>query len=486
MKSRNLTPIFLALVLTANLAACGGDTPSGNNIDTNPDSGETNSTETTDDGLAHDDLGDIRFDGETFNMWLAYEELAGYIMEETTGDVFDDAVFARNMAVEERLGVKIEYYISGYDFGGGGYAQGFKDIRNYVMSGDTTFDVFEHVQNGLAGGCIDDGLFVDWNDVPNVDLTKEYWYRNAIDNINYGENLYRVVGFYENAILAATNCIFFNKRIFEENDVAFPYAQALAGTWTIDSLMKIITQTTADLNGDTALDRTIDQFGYLGRSYNTPPALLIALGGDCIARDENNMPKDVIMTERNSDIIDRLLALNNPVEGTEIIGDTAEMRQLFIDAHTATVHGELGYANDYFRDMKDDFGFVPYPKFDEKQENYCSYIRGSAPLTYIPSTNTGKNLEMTGAVLEVMACESYNRVVPAYVDVVLTTKVTRDTESEQMVPIILDSASFYDHVLVDFDVVNCYFNNTTLAVEYAKHEGYVKSVIETLTKTYTK
>ncbi|MBQ8510677.1 MAG: extracellular solute-binding protein [Clostridia bacterium] len=485
MNSQKIAIIFLALVLTANLTACGGSESGGNNIDTNPVSGDTNSTKTTDDGLAHDDLGDIRFDGETFNMWLPYSEIPGYVMEENTGDIFDDAIYARNMAVEERLGVDIVYTFSGHPYTGVGYGLGFADIRNYVMSGDDSFDVFEHVQNGLAGGCIDDGLFVDWNDVPNVDLTKEYWYKNAIDNINYGSKLYRVVGYYENSILSATNCIFFNKRIFDENKVEYPYAQVLAGTWTIDSLMEIITKTTADLDGDTKLDRTVDQFGYLGRSYNTPPALFIALGGDCIVRNENNMPQDVIMTERNSDIIDRLLALHNPVEGTEIIGDTAEMRQLFIDAHTATVHGELGYANDYFREMKDNFGFVPYPKMDVKQENYNSYIRGSAPLTYIPVTNTGKNLEMTGAVLEIMACESFNRVVPAYVDVVLTTKVTRDTESEQMIPIILDSASFYDHVLVDFDVVNCYFNNTTLTVEYAKHENYVKSVIEALTKTYT-
>jgi len=485
MKSRNITLIFLALVLTANLAACGGDAPSGNNIDTNPDSGETNSTETTADPTS-DDLGDIRFDGETFNMWLAYEELLGYKAEEETGDVFDDAVYARNLAVEDRLGVKLEYTYSGHPFSGSGYTLGCKDIRNHVMSGDTTYDVYQQVQNGQVGGLIDDGIFVDWYDVPNIDLTKDYWYKNAIENINYGEKLYRVVGYYENAILSATNCLFFNKRIFDENKVEYPYAQALDGTWTIDSLMKIITQTTADLNGDTTLDRTVDQFGYIGRNYNTAPALFIALGGDCIAADESNMPKDVVLTERNSDIIDRLLALNNPVEGMEIINDNQEMIDLFHAAHAATAHGELRYCTVFFRDMKDDFGFVPYPKFDEKQENYYSYIRGSAPLSYIPATNTGKNLEMTGAVLEVMASESYKRVVPAYVDQALTAKSTRDTESEQMVPIILESASFYDHVLTTFDVNNCHVNKTTLTVEYAKHEGYMKSVIETLTKTYTK
>ncbi|MBQ2708050.1 MAG: hypothetical protein IJF67_07275, partial [Clostridia bacterium] len=227
MKSRNLTLIFLALVLTANLAACGGDAPSGNDIDTNPTSGGTNPTEVTTADPTRDDLGDIRFDGETFNMWLAYEELLGYVSEEETGDVFDDAVFARNLAVEDRLGVKLEYTYSGHPFSGSGYTLGCKDIRNHVMSGDTTYDVYQQVQNGDVGGLIDDGIFVDWYDVPNIDLTKDYWYKNAIENINYGEKLYRVVGYYENAILSATNCLFFNKRIFDENKVAYPYEQAL-------------------------------------------------------------------------------------------------------------------------------------------------------------------------------------------------------------------------------------------------------------------
>ena len=336
MKSRHITLLLLAAMLASNLAACGGDASTGNNIDTGAATGETDAAETTDDGLLHDDLGNIRFDGEEFNMWLSYDELVGYDVEETTGDVFDDAVYARNMAVEERLGVKLVYTYSGHPFSGTGYALGCQDIRSHVMSGDTTYDVYQQVQNGDVGGLIDDGIFVDWYDVPNIDLTKDYWYKNAIENINYGDRLYRVVGYYENAILAATNCLFFNKRIFDENQVEYPYAEALAGTWTIDKLMKIAAQTTADLNGDTTLDRTVDQFGYIGRNYNTAPALFIALGGDCITADENNMPKDVVMTERNSDIIDRLLALNNPTEGLEIINDNGEMIQLFHDSHAAT------------------------------------------------------------------------------------------------------------------------------------------------------
>ena len=46
-----------------------------------------------------DDLGDIRFDGEEFTMYLAYP-LGNFVMEEETGDTVDDAVFERNRLVE--------------------------------------------------------------------------------------------------------------------------------------------------------------------------------------------------------------------------------------------------------------------------------------------------------------------------------------------------------------------------------------------------
>ena len=62
--------------------------------------------------------------------------------------------------------------------------------------------------------------------------------------------------------------------------------------------------------------------------------------------------------------------------------------------------------------------------------------------------------------------------------------MTRDTESEQMIPIILDTAAFYDHVLVDFDVVNCYMRNTSLTVEYEKQKNYIESVIEEMIEVY--
>ncbi|MCL2774430.1 MAG: hypothetical protein FWD71_13940, partial [Oscillospiraceae bacterium] len=44
--------------------------------------------------------------------------------------------------------------------------------------------------------------------------------------------------------------------------------------------------------------------------------------------------------------------------------------------------------------------------------------------------------EKTGAVIEAMACETLNDVIPAYYDVSLKTKYARDDESAEMLDII--------------------------------------------------
>ena len=483
--------LLLTLLCAASMSACSSgtespesaaapDTPAG--TADSPDISETEAV-SEEDNWVHDDLGEMKFDCRGFNMWLAYEELAGYIQEEMTGDVFDDAVYERNLAVEDRLDVKLTYTISGYEFGGNGYNLGIADIKNYILAADHTYDVFQQIQAHGIPGMVIDGFFTDWKTVPNVDLTKPYWHQKAIDQINYGTKIYMLTGFYENSILSSQSVVYFNKNILTNAGIEYPYQSVLEGTWTFDAFIGIIRATAIDLNGDGEMKLHEDLFGHLGRIYNSPYALFVGMGGDMIAKDESNNPVDVIMTERNVDIMDRILALQNPAEGSWIIDDTDEMRKCFHDSEAATIHGELRYAVESYRDMEDDFGFVPPPKYDETQKEYYSWIRHSAPLSYIPITN--EDLGFTGAVLEILAMESYNRVTPAYFDVVLTAKVSRDTETETMIPIILGCSSFYDHCLENPNIVTCVQNMRNLTTEYNRYQKQVAKQIAALAEAYS-
>lgn len=467
--------ITLTLALTLLLLTACQTQDDDSNVTTTAGTSAPEETEE----IITDDLGDIRFDGEEFTMYLAYP-LSNFVMEEETGDTVDDAVFERNRLVEERLGITLTYVESGYDTTGGGQSQGVESIRSFVMSGDTSNDVFLHVQHGGMPGLITEGCFIDWNDLPNVDFDKPYWYSNCIRDINYGNKIYAMTGMYNLNILTQSNVLLFNKRICDELQMEYPYQMVLDGTWTVDKFIEMIKNGTRDLNGDTIIDPEVDQFGYWGWVWEQVPALFMGLGGDVLIKDKDNMPVINIETEQNVNIVDtmnEIFALEGAAyeQTTYGVFDSAFNSGKLLFNHS-TIGGCTGY-----RDMVDDFGFIPHPKLDENQENYSVRIGNCGGLTYIPVTN--ERLELTGAVLEVMSSISYNTVVPAFFDVTLTVKSVRDSESEQMIPIINENASFYDEAS-GFSIISAVTGNKSLSTYYAEVKNVVEDNVEDIIETY--
>ena len=95
--------------------------------------------------------------------------------------------------------------------------------------------------------------------------------------------------------------------------------------------------------------------------------------------------------------------------------------------------------DDFLRNMNEDFCLLPYPKFDEAQENYrCSQYDG-VPLYGIPITANFDNLPAIGATLEAMCSLSSRDVLPVYYDDALKSKYSRDPETAQMIDLITSS-----------------------------------------------
>jgi len=93
------------------------------------------------------------------------------------------------------------------------------------------------------------------------------------------------------------------------------------------------------------------------------------------------------------------------------------------------------------RASETDFGLIPWPKFDENQENYAHIaIPSAAKCITIPVTQA--DTEFAGFILEAMAAKSKYTLTPAYYEVALTEKYMRDEESVGMLEIILDTLNF--------------------------------------------
>ena len=88
------------------------------------------------------------------------------------------------------------------------------------------------------------------------------------------------------------------------------------------------------------------------------------------------------------------------------------------------------------RDTETDFGIIPYPKYDESQKDYCARVSYFMP-SVLPATN--KDLELVGAVMEYANYRAKANITPAYYDITLKGKVSRDVESVEMLDLILDN-----------------------------------------------
>jgi hypothetical protein len=112
---------------------------------------------------------------------------------------------------------------------------------------------------------------------------------------------------------------------------------------------------------------------------------------------------------------------------------------MFINGQSLFIDMPVFYLAD-LRSMDTDFGLAPYPKYNEAQEKYYSRIEGCEQ-TCIPVTNV-KRLEMTGVILEAMASDSAQHLVPAFYETLLKSKFARDNDSEDMLEIVFGSRIF--------------------------------------------
>jgi hypothetical protein len=135
------------------------------------------------------------------------------------------------------------------------------------------------------------------------------------------------------------------------------------------------------------------------------------------------------------------------------------------------------------RDMDSDFGVLPYPKLDETQEEYTSFVYQTADCICVPITCTDP--ERTSAILEALCCESANLVMPAYYDVTITDKTTRDEKSREMLDYIFDHRTIDPMQLFDWGGMNAMLYTIKSADTFASSlEKREKSALRAMEKTF--
>ena len=140
--------------------------------------------------------------------------------------------------------------------------------------------------------------------------------------------------------------------------------------------------------------------------------------------------------------------------------------------------------------MESGYGVIPYPKYDESQENYISLVHDSASLFFLPQTCS--SMEESCAVLEAMCAETYRTVMPAYYEVALKRQYARDDISAGMIDLIHDTSMtdfgyVYNYSIGSVGTImrNVIGKNQNYASAVASVESKAEAQLAELIETYT-
>ncbi|MBE6658096.1 MAG: hypothetical protein E7604_06600 [Ruminococcaceae bacterium] len=427
-----LNIITAFLLLCAALTACGeaAQTPADTSaVTAAPDITETTAQET--EFLYKDDLGDMTFGGAEFRIrTIQNANVHSYVdVAEESGDVYDDSLYKRNRIIEERFDIDIIETIA---------EDKSAPVRTLIQAGDDAFDLGV-LRCDDAMYFYTDGLTYSISDIPNIDLSKPYWAGKLNESLTIDGKQYVAIGDYDINVLDLTYALAFNKQLVTDFDMESPYQLVGDGKWTMDAMLSMMTEVLSDINGDGVMDIN-DRWGFLSHSKQVSPNFWIGAGEMSILKDENDIPYINMTSERFVNVFDKFYTITWDAETwfSKTSGDydvPTDNIQIFSEGRSMFMDVSFFHINN-LRDMETDFGILPYPKYDEAQSEYYSRV-SYYWANIIPVTNT--KLEMTGAILEALNCESANYVVPAYYDIALKTKYSRDEESAAMLDLIFEN-----------------------------------------------
>ncbi len=477
MKNKShLTAAMLLLAALCAATACGETAGDTKTTDAPDVPGTAPATEETVDPLA-DNLPERDYEGYEFKIYVRSccdSHKDGIWQEDSDGDVVDVAVLERNEKVENRFNCVI---------GEPALAEG-EDITvltNSLLAGDCITDIAIHHFRFLGDLALQQ-LCADMNTMEYLNFEQPWWNKHLIRNYSIFDKVFVGYGTIDVDNITDVAVIVYNKNLANEQlDVNF-YDMVKEGKWTIDAMSEIVTQFGKDLNGDGKINVADDEFAFVG---NAGYMFQFQVGMDqpTTKINEDGEPELCINTEKMANIVNKMYDMLCAYDYCEVEHSTdsaafLDGRSLF---HTTNISACIKAE---FREMKDDYGILPMPKYDEAQAQYYSHASAHSNCMAVPVINP--DFERTGIILEALAAEGYKTLRPVVYDAAVKQKGARDEASAEMIDIIYqgrtgDFADLYDEWGLVYTLDNMIGREhiNTFASYYKKNE---KASIDRLAK----
>ncbi len=365
---------------------------------------------------------------------IMYNELKSD--SEGMATVVNEAIAERNNLTEEALGVKIteEYVYDGSRYNGAF----FNRIHQDRITGAADYQV--------VVPCLYDGAYLarngdllDLNTI--VDTEYPWWSQSMNEECTIDGALYFTLSDIGYVSASTVPAIAFNKEWVDTYHLGDLYQLVRDYQWTLDKLLELVKTYKEDTNNDGSITYE-DIFGWAGQ-LDDMWSLFYGSGEKIATPGADGYPRLTMYNKRSDGVITKMQELvqdrNYYVSANDYFGVAQWPSTLtiaaFCDGRCLFYNGTLGNTSSY-ANMKDEFGLLPIPLYDEEQESYHSLANPWTSTCFaIPASLRDRESDYSyvGTVLEYMGAMSKNTIEKAFVETVLTYQKVRDDESSEMI-----------------------------------------------------
>jgi len=426
----------------------------------------------------------IDYGGYNFRIFVRDRELNNkdFYIENIIGEQLNDAIYNRNKKVEERFNVNFKFTLYPYD------EWSMSTLSKTIKSGDDAFDMAA-IHGATVSTLSNSNLLFDWyENMPYVDLNAVWWPDGIVKNISSFGKLFGATGDISHFYIDYAGCMLFNKELFRNLNIDYPYADVINGKWTLDKFISTVKAGKADLNGDGVITPDADRYGLdIFNAWSYPVDVFYCGGDRMVSIDSDGLPELTMYNDRTVSIYDKFFDMLD--SGSTNINELDVPNIPFKNGQSLFFSGSLDHIIEY-RTLEYDIGILPMPKYDENTLKYFAPVNQNTSMIVVPVTAV--NPERTSVIVEALAAEGYRTVIPAYYDISLKTKQARDDESAAMLDYIRDGI-MCDYGQFDTSVIgnlNCFgaqlvqSRDKSFTIIYEQNRDAVEKSIDKLKRKY--
>lgn len=415
------------IILTTAFAACSNksaESPKGSDT-VNSAGTATAGTETSILDIYRDDLPEADFEQREVRVMSVTYNPASYLTlfdpETQSGDVVEDALYSRNRILEERFNFVFTTEENTYE-------NCYTALKKQVKAAEDNFALIMLINRNAYAAALD-GSLMKISDLPYINTEKPYYSQDVNSQLSVGGKMFfayseECFNMFEQMIVVA-----FNKSMAGSYNLSSFYDTVKNGKWTFETFFEYARATTADINGDGEFTNA-DHYGIISEEDFLYPSFWVSSGSLTINKDSDDLPYFAAHgNERFEAVVSKAVGMLAAQKVFyNIGGNRTDNNNFFAEGGGLMRVTTVGRLN-ALREMEQDYGVVPFPKYDEAQEKiYTRVIDGW--LHCVPVTCGDP--DMISIIMEALASETAITVFPSYYDKAISYKVLRDEESIEM------------------------------------------------------